>query len=50
MKNGGDPSGGGSGVSVQDATFLKIQVTYVQPLVVPFIDQISRGSIGFSRD
>ena len=35
--------GGGSGVNVQDATLLKIQVTYVQPLIVPFIDQIGRG-------
>ncbi|MHB1203704.1 MAG: TadE/TadG family type IV pilus assembly protein [Acidithiobacillus sp.] len=45
--------GGGSGVNVQDATLLKIQVTYVQPLIMPFIDQIGRGiyqiqqSLGF---
>ncbi|MCL5979601.1 MAG: pilus assembly protein TadE, partial [Gammaproteobacteria bacterium] len=36
-------AGNGSGLNVQDATLLKIQVTYVQPLVVPFIDQIGRG-------
>ncbi|MCL5979316.1 MAG: pilus assembly protein [Gammaproteobacteria bacterium] len=36
-------AGSGSGVNVQDATLLKIQVTYVQPLIMPFIDQIGRG-------
>ncbi len=36
-------AGSGSGLNVQDATLLKIQVTYVQPLIVPFIDQIGRG-------
>ncbi|MHB0888496.1 TadE/TadG family type IV pilus assembly protein [Acidithiobacillus sp.] len=36
-------AGSGSGVNVQDATLLQIQVTYVQPLIVPFIDQIGRG-------
>ncbi|MHB8249905.1 MAG: TadE/TadG family type IV pilus assembly protein, partial [Acidithiobacillus sp.] len=35
--------GSGSGLNVQDATLLKIQVTYVQPLIMPFIDQIGRG-------
>ncbi|MCL5979877.1 MAG: pilus assembly protein TadE [Gammaproteobacteria bacterium] len=35
--------GSGSGLNIQDATLLKIQVTYVQPLIVPFIDQIGRG-------
>ncbi|WP_123106038.1 hypothetical protein [Acidithiobacillus sulfuriphilus] len=35
--------GSGSGLHVQDATLLKIQVTYVQPLIVPFINQIGRG-------
>ena len=45
--------GGGSGLNIQDATLLKIQVTYVQPLIMPFIDQIGRGiyqiqqSLGF---
>ncbi|WP_437558938.1 TadE/TadG family type IV pilus assembly protein [Acidithiobacillus sulfuriphilus] len=36
-------AGSGSGLNVQDATLLKIQVTYVQPLIMPFIDQIGRG-------
>ncbi|MHB0889477.1 TadE/TadG family type IV pilus assembly protein [Acidithiobacillus sp.] len=36
-------AGSSSGVNVQDATLLQIQVTYVQPLIVPFIDQIGRG-------
>ncbi|MFA7496718.1 MAG: TadE/TadG family type IV pilus assembly protein [Acidithiobacillus sp.] len=35
--------GGASKLSVQDATLLKIQITAVQPLVVPFIDQLGRG-------
>ncbi len=35
--------GSGSHLSVQDATLLKIQITAVQPLIVPFIDQIGRG-------
>ena len=35
--------GSGSGLNIQDATLLKIQVTYVQPLIMPFIDQIGRG-------
>nr|RNF57901.1 pilus assembly protein TadE [Acidithiobacillus sulfuriphilus] len=37
------PTSAGSGLHVQDATLLKIQVTYVQPLIVPFINQIGRG-------
>ncbi|MCL5979301.1 MAG: pilus assembly protein [Gammaproteobacteria bacterium] len=36
--------GSGSGLNIQDATLLKIRVTYVQPLIVPFIDQIGGGS------
>lgn len=35
--------GSGSHLSVQDATLLKVQITAVQPLIVPFIDQIGRG-------
>ncbi|MHB8247962.1 MAG: hypothetical protein ACYDCX_03605 [Acidithiobacillus sp.] len=46
-------AGSGSGLNVQDTTLLKIQVTYVQPLIMPFIDQLGRGvyqiqqSLGF---
>ena len=46
-------AGSGSGLNIQDATLLKIQVTYVQPLIMPFIEQIGRGiyqiqqSLGF---
>jgi len=36
-------AGSGSGLNVQDATLLKIQITYIQPLIMPFIDQIGRG-------
>ena len=35
--------GSRSHLSVQDATLLKVQITAVQPLIVPFIDQIGRG-------
>ncbi len=35
--------GAASKLSVQDATLLKVQVTIVQPLIVPFIDQLGRG-------
>ena len=30
-------------LSVQDATLLKVQITIVQPLIMPFIDQLGRG-------
>ena len=36
-------AGGESHLSVQDATLLKIQITIVQPLIVPFIDRIGQG-------
>ncbi|MHB0889480.1 TadE/TadG family type IV pilus assembly protein [Acidithiobacillus sp.] len=41
-------AGSGSGVNVQNATLLKIQVTYYHPLIIPFVDRLfaAAGSTG----
>ncbi len=41
--------GQSSKLSVQDATLLKIQITAVQPLILPFIDQIGSGFYAVKR-
>ncbi len=43
-------AGVNSKMSIQDATLLKVQITTVQPLVIPFIDQIGRGLYALKQE